>query len=438
MTPSCSRCTRKGIQCVYDRRPGRRQRVAAANTTGNDPMDGLSRDINPTGPVTPVSVSIGAQDSGDSFTGLEMLGSESIWDERIPYPLDESSQADQIWSTIPPPKEGELLDLVHRTITTELDSPFKLATTWLPQGTLDWSNPAFSTSDLAIQPKSPSTNYLSYIAIHDPTAQRNASYILQMLRSFPQMMMRKATFPPFIHSQGYGKTNHPERSLPEPIGNCMSLVQSFYWRTAETKEFVWKMIRKEQCRLSDEAESFDKENLLAAIQAYIIYVIMRVIDSDSQREEDDRTILFSFQKLSECFRKRCGTQTFSVTEQCRTSHTWQDWIFEESRRRAACIWFLLGRIIYIKTRTPCHESDAYQMLPLPSSRWRWEARSYEDWKLESEYPNPMGARHGFVYFGELLNAQQQPDDMAAIHKMDSWNSEVDGLGTMLMLATAMV
>ncbi|KAK2776211.1 hypothetical protein FQN53_002845 [Emmonsiellopsis sp. PD_33] len=365
------------LKCVYDRRAGRRQTVAAANTTStrNEPTFGQSRDISPTAPVTPVSISMGAQNSGDNFNGLEMLGNESIWDERMTYPLEESSQADRIWSTIPLPNEGESLDPAHRAVTAEPDSPCNMATTWLSQGTLDWSNPAFSTSDLAIHPKRPSTSYLSYIAIHDPTAQRNASYILQMIRSFPQMMLRKATFPPFIHSQGFGNTNHPERSLPEPIGNCMSLVQSFYWRTAETKEFVWKMIRKEQCRLSDEAESFDKETLLAAVQAYIVYVIMRVIDPDSQREEDDRTILFSFQKLSECFRK---------------------------------------------------------------SRWRWDARSYEDWKLESECPNPVGARHGFVYFGELLNAQQQPDDMAAIHKMDSWNSEVDGLGTMLMLATAMV
>ncbi|KAK2752568.1 hypothetical protein FQN55_006681 [Onygenales sp. PD_40] len=256
--------------------------------TRNEPTFGQSRDISPTAPVTPVSISMGAQNSGDNFNGLEMLGNESIWDERMTYPLEESSQADRIWSTIPLPNEGESLDPAHRAVTAEPDSPCNMATTWLSQGTLDWSNPAFSTSDLAIHPKRPSTSYLSYIAIHDPTAQRNASYILQMIRSFPQMMLRKATFPPFIHSQGFGNTNHPERSLPEPIGNCMSLVQSFYWRTAETKEFVWKMIRKEQCRLSDEAESFDKETLLAAVQAYIVYVIMRVIDPDSQREEDDQ------------------------------------------------------------------------------------------------------------------------------------------------------
>lgn len=71
-----------------------------------------------------------------------------------------------------------------------------------------------------------------------------ASHIVQTLRAFPIMMLRKETFPPFIHPCSYG-------SLPEPLASCMSIAQIFSSRTVETSPFVWRTIRAEQKHLFD-------------------------------------------------------------------------------------------------------------------------------------------------------------------------------------------
>ena len=58
------------------------------------------------------------------------------------------------------------------------------------------------------------------------------------------MMLRKETFPPFIHSS---YCLHGE--MPKALVNCMSIVQMFSTRTSASNEFVWRTIRMEQERL---------------------------------------------------------------------------------------------------------------------------------------------------------------------------------------------
>lgn len=78
-----------------------------------------------------------------------------------------------------------------------------------------------------------------------PVAQYNATYIIRTLRAYPRMILRKATFPSFMHPHWHG-------SLPEPLASCMSIAQIFASRNPETSSFVWRTIRTEQQRLVDQ------------------------------------------------------------------------------------------------------------------------------------------------------------------------------------------
>lgn len=84
--------------------------------------------------------------------------------------------------------------------------------------------------------------------LQGPVAQYNAKHIVQTLRAYPRMMLRKSTFPPFIHPHWYGH-------LPAPLANCMGIAQMFSARTADTSPFVWRTIMMEQQRLADEVRS---------------------------------------------------------------------------------------------------------------------------------------------------------------------------------------
>ena len=79
-----------------------------------------------------------------------------------------------------------------------------------------------------------------------PSAKMSALFLNRIIGSYPAMMVRKETFPPFIHphtSSGDGA------HLPEPLLNCTRLAQMFVNRSKETSKFVWRTIKMEQERL---------------------------------------------------------------------------------------------------------------------------------------------------------------------------------------------
>jgi hypothetical protein len=99
--------------------------------------------------------------------------------------------------------------------------------------------------------------FLTQLPIDDPIAQRHATYLIQKLRPFPQMMARRAIFPPFVHQNwNHGDGPKVRKALPELIGNCMSIAQIFASRTPDTRSFVWNAIRTEQHRLMVQVSLF--------------------------------------------------------------------------------------------------------------------------------------------------------------------------------------
>lgn len=75
-------------------------------------------------------------------------------------------------------------------------------------------------------------------------SEMSVTFVRQILSSYPGMMLRKETFTPFIHSS---YCLHGE--MPQPLINCMSIVQMFSTRTPASNEFFWRTIRMEQERL---------------------------------------------------------------------------------------------------------------------------------------------------------------------------------------------
>ena len=131
--------------------------------------------------------------------------------------------------------------------------------TWQTRTTPDWfpmsGNMFFAPAEDGI---------LTRLSISDPVAQHNATLVMQALRAFPRMMLRKPTFPPFIHSYCH---LYP---LPEALANCMSIAHIFVSPSAETRPFLWQSIKREQQRFLDEASTWSNETwrtcLLTGIQ----------------------------------------------------------------------------------------------------------------------------------------------------------------------------
>lgn len=95
-------------------------------------------------------------------------------------------------------------------------------------------------------------------ALAKTSGKMSALFLTRILGSYPAMMLRKETFPPFIHPH---TESGNDNSLPEALVNCMSIAHMFVNRNKETSKFVWRTIRMEQERLWLEVMRFNVDTL---------------------------------------------------------------------------------------------------------------------------------------------------------------------------------
>ena len=98
----------------------------------------------------------------------------------------------------------------------------------------------------------PNSNLLAILQMERPHAQHNADIVIQSLRSFPTMMLRRETFPWFIHPLSQLLSKPTRAALPEALSTCMSIAQMFASRTSETRHLLCRAIRGEYRRFMDE------------------------------------------------------------------------------------------------------------------------------------------------------------------------------------------
>lgn len=120
--------------------------------------------------------------------------------------------------------------------------------------------------------------------------------IVDMIHAYPRMMMRRETFPPFIHSCFPAGGNHEDGSrLPEHLTNCMGIAQLFAVCNDDTRLFVWGAIWAEMRGFRKRASMFDKYDAVSALQALLLYLIMRALDDVPQQVRHDYEMLLIHQ-----------------------------------------------------------------------------------------------------------------------------------------------
>ncbi|KAF2846068.1 hypothetical protein T440DRAFT_459260 [Plenodomus tracheiphilus IPT5] len=373
----CTRCVAKELDCVYDRPP-------VAHKTNSPTLD-----VAPPFPTWPLSP------TSDGFAPPDTFGFEN-----------DASIADLT----------DLLTIPGHPRTTPDFFP-------APGNIISAGNTLPAPTD---------TGFLTRLPMSNPVAQHSATLVMQALRAFPQMMLRKLTFPPFIHSYCHW---HP---LPEPLAHCMSIAHIFVSPSIETRSFLWQSIKREQQRFLDEMTKMSKEDVLAAVQAQLIYIIMRVVVDDAQKSaECNMQMLVAFQILSERFMKLCE-EPFCLPETWAPGSTWHDWVFAESRRRTACVWFLISRIVCVKTGIPCDATESFRTLPLACPKTLWEASTIEIWASEYDVYGATTPGAGLDSFGSLIESNKRCKEPAHARRLDVWIAQVDKLGSLLNAAVSMV
>jgi hypothetical protein len=91
-------------------------------------------------------------------------------------------------------------------------------------------------------------------SVENAKPKRAPSLALRILKSYPQMILRRETLPPFIHRFGYQSEDQDAPFAP-PLENAINIVNMQYQASQDmdnTQVAVWKIISMEVTKIMEE------------------------------------------------------------------------------------------------------------------------------------------------------------------------------------------
>lgn len=191
---------------------------------------------------------------------------------------------------------------------------------------------------------------------------------LRSIRSFPQMFARSRKTP-FIHQCLY------DAYLPNAIQDAFAVSAGYCTKTAETEDMSLRILEAKAASLVDQVnQATPLEELLASIQALILFHILQLFDGDiRQRSIADRNM----------DTLRAWTTRLKVqAEDLRPAASWQEWIFAESIRRTVIFSTLLDGLYSVLKVGYCTKVKELSMLPFDPRAQVWNHNTRTAWFAE--------------------------------------------------------
>ncbi|KAI9688758.1 MAG: hypothetical protein M1822_001115 [Bathelium mastoideum] len=313
---------------------------------------------------------------------------------------------------------------------------------------------AVSSSNVSI-PTSPSHTIRSLVKRPrmQTGAQRIANLVLHTLKSYPLMMMRHNTLPPFIHP--CLTSSDVEDIRMEPLINCISLMHMIGSGVQRSRKLFWKNVRMECERLRAEYKKLHKWELLAAMQALSIYILVRLDEGETDHNNFDFLLLTTVMVIAKQFTYGdipSDTQSAPCTSDLERN--WKDWMFEESRRRICVVYRVVNLLMYFEPAAMCNLQTGLVMAPLPARKHLWEASDEYVWKTESDREPGAKTAFGMATNGDLVKVDEGQiycTDAELLHppldtgvptrdtaNWEEWCSGMDGFGGLVMLAASLI
>lgn len=244
----------KGIECVYQGRgrggvgTGGVDGTLAGKTPGVASIQGEEPEVSGMGSGMDFRAENGSDmilpgtDDMDAQVMNNLLSSQdnnTFSDDLMSLPFDNISGSSFLHDTWSWPHAS-----IQPRIGDTAQAPWSSWTTLTPDTSPPWSpEPALTLPRQRIAALKQALQPLpSEIAVF----RHNTHQILESVRAYPLMMLRRETFPPFIHPHWF---NGGSPALPEALGHCMSIAHMFAWRNEETRPFLWKAVEGEVRRL---------------------------------------------------------------------------------------------------------------------------------------------------------------------------------------------
>ncbi|KAK8087328.1 hypothetical protein PG994_002302, partial [Apiospora phragmitis] len=244
-------------------------------------------------------------------------------------------------------------------------------------------------------------------------AQRIASLICHTLKSYPLMMMRDNALPPFIHP--IMANPGPEAPDMESLKNCISLMQLLKPELQGNRRLFWRNVRQECERLYKMSAELNPHEVIAALQAISIYIIVRLDDGETESNDIAGlliTTVFVSVSALKTLSMELGRTDFgqeSVLSNKTPDVTWRHWIFVESGRRLCVLYQIVNMVVIFEPAAMCDlESIGIILSPLPARKQLWEADTAGQWMARIEKDLGAQTDYGMAVNGDFVKVSETP------------------------------
>ncbi|KAF1811539.1 hypothetical protein P152DRAFT_467154 [Eremomyces bilateralis CBS 781.70] len=323
--PICSRCSLRSLTCQYPR---------SDDTSSNSNSD--SREVV-------------FFDTSTKATPL---------DQFLDNPSLSASPRTLTQRAIDNHTSNTLFDIVHGTIGDFED----FCTPWTIGHSIP--DPIFQP-DLSLMPS---------ITTRPVLATHSMQTLFRCLRTWPRMIAKGILSPPIIHD-----TVTPERLMPTALARCYTLTKMWDGQSPGTSFMVLEAVKNEIQTLVDTYQALTEDNLIPALQALVIYTIILLFPSKSQRSV---TLLPEslFRDLRNVVYHSVTTGLILPEESTHERPTWSSWIHVSSKRRAIFALYLIHWSYSVYHCLPSYDCKDLGMMPAPAAGYLWHARNQEEWE----------------------------------------------------------
>ncbi|KAK8907958.1 hypothetical protein QC760_003831 [Botrytis cinerea] len=414
--PSCSRCSRKSLGCIYEGPQLSRREVLEPEEkrhAGNDADQ-----------IEELSLILSSSQNVASPVLLDIHeASVASYPFQIPDPIAEDALnlelPDQDWNLDIEeyaPGDMDISVFSKPTRYSPRLSPIDLSpglTSYQPKDSVPYYR-------LYNQPVPRAPKAFTLRKLSNKQFSLNESYILSTLPTYPSMLHPKNDdgLPPFIHPHFNNR-----KALPAPLATCAILVNWISAKTEDNVLFIWNCIRMEIDKICAQYTTYNREDAVAALQAITIYFLLRL------SEDNEKATNFDVPMISTMIKVATHIGHLEQDHQNEGVPPWKQWALAESVRRTIIIIFFIDLFFDLSSSVHGYRCDENRLkyMTLPCSRKLWKATTNEVW--ENEYTNSMRGKQ--LTYGDLINSRSRPEDRS----LDGWLSQLDDFG-MLVLAAA--
>jgi hypothetical protein len=238
--------------------------------------------------------------------------------------------------------------------------------------------------------------------------------VLCHLSALVRMLESNDDLPPFVH---WSQKNSLMNDETSSLYRARAIVRKLYGQSATDQVAGWKALQSEMERIWLEYDEFSPWELLGAIQALLVYAIVRATEPTPEDvREHDLPLLVT---MSHVAREAAGIAGRLMTDEAAQGHgsiAFQDWVFCEAHRRTVTVCRVLNMVVDISHAVPSVKVaiPGFVIAPLPTAEESWLAGNASEWK--SLYEKIQGSVVGMNDKGELIELGKgetySPSDLA--------------------------